>query len=503
MRSLHVTDNLELLGTLDDDSVGLLYLDPPFNSGRGYDLVGRTRQGEAAGRTVAFSDAWSWSDEADQTMGAIRSLVPSGVAELVETLVRALGRRDMAAYLVMMAPRLVEMRRVLADHGSLYLHCDSSASHYLKALLDAIFGPGNFRNELVWKRTHAHSSSRRFGPVHDTLLFYSKTNGYRWNPVYADYSSSYIERYYTHQDERGQFQLITCTAPGDREGTRAHYKWRGQLPPPGRHWAWKKEQMESFEREGRLVSSSKGVPRLKRYVDDAPGVQLQDVWTDINRLDAHSDERVGFETQKPLELLERLILASSDPGDLVLDPFAGSGTTLVMAERLGRSWMGAECSILASSIALARVRQEVDAQRVELRGFPADRPSAMRLLRTEPMAFGLWGTSMMATLANRDGQDPQVVTGSGRLRVRKRAVQLLSWVPLENMKEAPTPKVPRGRLSKLGFVLRSDRRARSLRTALESRIDVPLVEVDLNELVDRDARRRGLAESVVQAVAAA
>lgn len=503
MRTLHVADNLEMLGSLADESVGLIYLDPPFNSGRKYDLVGRSRQGQGAGRTAAFSDTFAWSDETEQTLRSLTSLVPASVAELVRSLASVLGRRDMASYLVLMAPRLVEMRRVLADHGSLYLHCDSAASHYLKVLLDAIFGAANFRNEIIWKRTHAHSSSRRFGPVHDTILFYSKTNSYRWNQAYAAYPAAYLEQYYTHEDDRGRYQLITCTAPGDRPGTRAHYEWRGQLPPPGRHWAWKREQMEAFERDDRLAHSANGIPRLKRYTDDAPGVQLQDIWTDINRLDAHSDERVGFETQKPLDLLERIILASSDPEDVVLDPFAGSGTTLVMAERLGRGWIGADNSVLAGSIALARVRQEVDAQRINLEGFPADRAAALRLLRSEPMAFGLWGTSMMATLADRKGRDTPVVTGSGRLRVRKRAVQLLSWVPLEDTDVSPTPKVPRGRLSKLGFVLRSDRRGCDLRAALQSRIDIPLVDVDLDELVDRDSRQRGLASSVIRAAATA
>jgi DNA modification methylase len=503
MRSLHVADNLQTLGSVVDESIGLIYLDPPFNSGRSYDLVGRSRQGQGAGRTAAFSDTYAWSDEAEETLRLLPSFVPSDVAELVQALARALGRRDMAAYLVMMAPRIVEMRRVLADHGSLYLHCDPAASHYLKILLDAIFGPSNFRNEIVWKRTHAHSSSRRFGPVHDTILFYSKSNNYRWNKGYAAYPVDYLERYYTHEDDRGRYQLITCTAPGDRQGTRAHYEWRGQLPPPGRHWAWKCEQMQAFEDEGRLAHSTNGVPRLKRYTDDAPGVQLQDIWTDINRLDAHSDERIGFETQKPLELLERIITASSDPGDIVLDPFAGSGTTLVTAERLNRGWIGIDSSVLAGSLALARVRQEVDAERIKLTGFPADRKAALRLLREEPMAFGFWGTSMMATLADRHGRDTRVMTGSGRLRVRKREVQLLSWVPLQGTDICATPTIPRGRLSKIGFVLQSDRRSRHLRAALERRLDVPLVDVDLDELVDRDSRQRGLASCVIRAASAA
>jgi DNA modification methylase len=499
MRSLHVADNLEILGSLADDSVGLIYLDPPFNSGRSYDLVGRSRRGGGAGRTSAFSDMFAWSHEAEQTLRTLSSLVPADIAELVRTLASGLGRRDMGAYLVMMAPRLVQMRRVLADHGSLYLHCDSSASHYLKVLLDAIFGPANFRNEIVWKRTHAHSGSRRFGPVHDTILLYSKTSGYRWNQGYAAYPTAYLEKYYTREDDHGRYQLITCTAPGDRQGTRAHYEWHGQLPPPGRHWAWKREQMEAFEREGRLIYSVNGIPRLKRYSDDAPGVQLQDIWTDINRLDAHSDERVGFETQKPLALLERIIMASSDPGDVVLDPFAGSGTTLVMAERLNRGWIGIDKSVLAGSIVLARVRQEVSAERVNLGGFPTNRGTALQLLRNEPMAYGLWGTSMMATLADREGRDTPIVTGSGRLRIRRRDVQLLSWVPLHDTDVSPVPKIPRGRLSKIGFVLRSDRRRCNLRDALQQRLDVPLMVVDLDDLVDRDSQRRGLASCVIRA----
>jgi DNA modification methylase len=502
MRSLHVADNLELLATLTAESVGLIYLDPPFNSGRSYDLVGRSRQGQGAGRTAAFSDTFAWSQDTERTLRMLPSLVPADIVELVRTLTGALGRRDISAYLVMMAPRLVEMRRVLASHGSLYLHCDAAASHYLKVLLDAIFGPSSFRNEIIWKRTHAHSGSRRFGPVHDTILFYSKTARYCWNKGYAAYPQAYLDRYYTHESERGRYQLITCTAPGDREGTRAHYEWHGTLPPPGRHWAWKREQMEVFEREGRLAYSAAGTPRLKRYTDDAPGVQLQDIWTDINRLDAHSDERVGLETQKPLELLERIIMASSNPGDVVLDPFAGSGTTLVAAERLDRGWIGVDRSILAGSIALARVRQEVDAKRVDLGGFPGDRASALRLRRVDPMAFGLWATSMMATLADRGDRDTPVMTGTGRLRIRKRTLQILSWVPLESTKSSPPPKIPRGRLAKLGFVLRLNRRARDLHAELQRRVDMPLVEVDLDELVDRDSRQRGLAGCVLRAATA-
>jgi DNA modification methylase len=497
-RALSAGDNLEELSRLESGSVALVYLDPPFASGRTYDLVNRHRAGNSGGRTEAFKDAWHSSGPVEETHNRLRQLVPEDVAETVRVLVRSLGRRDLAAYLVMMAPRLVELHRVLDERGSLYLHCDPAASHYLKVLLDQIFGPGNFRNDIIWKRTHAHSSSRRFGPVHDTLLFYSKSSSYTWNPPYAAYADGYLDRYYTLEDARGRYQLITCTAPGDRPGTKAHYEWRGMLPPPGRHWAWKEERMEELERDGRLAHSANGIPRLKRYVDDAPGVVVQDIWNDINRLDAHSDERVGFETQKPLELLERIIRASSNPGDTVLDPFTGSGTTIVAAERLERGWIGIDQSLLACSIALSRVRQDVNVSRVTLAGFPADTRSAMTLRRTEPVAFGMWGASMLATLAGREGRTPNLITGKGRLKPGSKVVQLMSWVPLADKVEPTIPPVPHGRLSKLGIVLRADRADTAFAGTIRSRLDIPIHELGLDELVDSASRSRGMASELVK-----
>jgi hypothetical protein len=256
--------------------------------------------------------------------------------------------------------------------------------------------------------------------------------------------------------------------------------------------------MEELERDGRLLYSSNGVPRLKRYVDDTPGVVLQDIWTDINRLDAHSDERVGFETQKPVSLLERIIRASSNPGDIVLDPFAGSGTTLVAAERLKRSWIGSDESLLASSIALSRVRQEVNLDRVALEGFPADTRAALRLRRVEPMAFGMWGTSMLATLASRRSRAANLITGTGRLKIRSKAVQLMSWVPLCAKAEPAMPEVPRGRLAKLGVVLRADRHDALLARAVRDTLDIPIHELELAEIVDVSSRRRGMAAELVK-----
>jgi DNA modification methylase len=497
MRRLAVADNIDALASLASGSVALVYLDPPFKSGRSYDLVDARRGERGDGRKAAFDDQWAWSSQVEGDVADLHRNVPRPVSDIVAALAKALGRRDLSAYLVAMAPRLVELHRVLADSGSLYLHCDYSASHYLRVLLDEIFGANNFRNEIVWRRTHAHSSSRRFGPVHDTILFYSKSAEYHWAPQYTAYPSHYLDAYYTHNDERGRFQLITCTAPGDRAGTRAHYRWKGKLPPPGRHWAWKKEAMEALERDGRLAHSANGIPRRKRYVDEAPGVQLQDVWSDVNRLDAHSEERVGFETQKPLALISRIIEASSRPGDVVLDPFAGSGTTLVAAEQAGRGWIGIDSSLLAGSLSLARVRQEVNLWHVDLDGFPGDRAAALSLFKHEPTAFGLWGTSMLATLADRSGRTETLVTGSGRMRIRRRQTQLKSWVPLRSSIDPATDDFPKGRLSKAGFVLRASRGVGSgLSKHLQDSLGIPVVDVPLESLVGEDCRRRGIAPEV-------
>lgn len=496
-RELTVGDCLDAVGRIASGSVALVYLDPPFNSGRTYDLVDAERNGEVSdGRTEAFEDQWRWTTDTERDLAELPSLVPRSLADLVGSLVRALGRRNLAAYLVGMAPRLFELHRVLDDRGSLYLHCDATASHYLRIVLDEIFGPGQFRNEIIWRRTHAHSSSRRYGPVHDVLLFFSKSQRYRWNTTYTAYPSRYLEQYYTHEDEHGSYQLITCTAPGDRTGTKAHYEWRGRLPPPGRHWAWKKEQMEAFEREGRLSYSANGTPRLKRYADEAPGIQIQDVWTDINRLDAHSDERVGFETQKPLALMDRIIQASTDPGDVVLDPFVGSGSTLVAAEQGGRSWIGIDASLLAGSLALARVRQQVNLRKVRLEGFPANSDEAARLRKREPLAFGLWATSMLATLAQRGDRSPSLVTGTGRLRIKRRLVQLLSWAPTRAAARADTT-MSRGRLSKVGFVVVADRHGTALASHLDQRLEIPIQAVPVETLVTAETRRHGVASQVL------
>jgi hypothetical protein len=318
-----------------------------------------------------------------------------------------------------------------------------------------------------------------------------------------DYRPAYLEEYFTHEDERGKYQLITCTAPGDRINTRAHYDWRGQLPPPGRHWAWKREQMEAFEAEGRLMYSTNGIPRLKRYVQDGQGVPLQDIWTDINRLDAHSEERIGYETQKPLALLDRIVRASSQPDDIVLDPFCGTGTSLVAAERAGRSWIGVDQSLLACSISLSRVRQDVQIRDVGLHGFPADEKAALALRRSHPSAFGLWVTSMLATLADRKVFTGSLTAGVGSVHVGRRQWDLLSWVPLRSNLDPAIPSAKLGRLAKAGFILRSGRGDAGLRKWLEKRTDIPMHDVLLDGLVAADSHKKGIAPDILRVTSAA
>ena len=249
------------------------------------------------------------------------------------------GRNAMMAYLVMMPPRLVELRRVLKPTGSLYLHCDPTAGHYLKILLDTVFGKRNFRNEIVWKRSRAHSDSRQgskhHGRIHDSILFYARTANPTWNQLYGPYDQEYVDTFYSNvEPETGRrFQYGDLTGPGGAAKGNPQYEFLGVT----RYWRYSKEKMDQLHREGRIAFRPSGtVPRLKRYLDAAQGVPLQSVWTDIRPLINFGNESLGYATQKPLALLERIIQASSNEGDVVLDPFCGCGTAVAAAEKLKR-----------------------------------------------------------------------------------------------------------------------------------------------------------------------
>ena len=345
-------DNLYILRGMNSECVDLIYLDPPFNSNKNYSApVGS----KAAG--AAFKDTWTLSDLDVAWMGLISDEQPS-IANLLHTagLTHAKG---MQSYLTMMAVRLLEMWRVLKPTGSIYLHCDPTAGHYLKLLMDAIFGHDNFRSEIAWKRTGSHGGSKRWGPIHDTILFYSKSDGYGWKKTYQEYESSYVEEYYRFEDEKGRYQLVSLTGAGTRLGDSGR-PWLGVNPTDsGRHWAVPiaplqrafpdidltalstQEKLDLLNQAGLVYWPARGtIPRQKRYLEEGSGVPIQDIVDDIPPVGAHAKERIGYPTQKPLALLGRIIAASSNPGDVVLDPFCGCATACVAAENLGRQWVG-------------------------------------------------------------------------------------------------------------------------------------------------------------------
>ena len=352
-KTIWTGDNLDILRGLNSETVDLIYLDPPFNSNRNYSApVGS----KAAG--AAFKDTWTLSDLDVAWMGLIADEQPA-IANLLHTASLTHGK-GMQSYLTMMAIRLMEMRRVLKDTGSIYLHCDPTASHYLKLLMDAIFGAGSFRSEITWKRTSAHSDTRQgrrqHGRIRDLLLFYTRSDEWTWNPTYTDYDPEYIANFYKHvePETNRKYRLDNLTGPGGAAKGNPQYEVMGVT----RYWRYSQEQMELLIDEGRVVQTRPGtVPQYKRYLDEIPGVPLQDLWTDIRPIQSQSRERIGFPTQKPLALLERIIRTSSEEGDMVLDPFCGCATACVAADKLGRGWVGIDISPKAVELVNMRLGQ--------------------------------------------------------------------------------------------------------------------------------------------------
>jgi len=398
--TLYYGDNLDILRRyVADESVDLVYLDPPFNSNATYNVLFAEHSGEkAASQIRAFEDTWTWDESAAWSLA---QMVEAGgkVSDALRAFHTLLGPSNMLAYLAMMAPRLVELRRVLKPTGSLYLHCDPTASHYLKLLMDAVFGAECFLNEITWKRTHAHGDSRRrFAWLSDTLLFYAKSPQYRFTRQYLSYSPEYIEKYYRHVDENGRrYQLVTLRSPHPRPNLTYDYKG---YKPHANGWAVSREVIEKLDAEGRLYfpKDKGGAIREKYFLDEMPGVAAGDIWTDILPISAQAAERLGYPTQKPEALLERIIEASSSPGDTVLDPFCGCGTAVAVAQKLERHWVGVDITHLAITLIKTRLR---DAFRIEagkdyaVVGEPASEPDAQALAASDPWQFQWWALGLV------------------------------------------------------------------------------------------------------------
>ncbi len=423
-------DNLDILrDRIATESVDLIYLDPPFNSNRSYNvLFGNTHGEDARAQIEAFDDTWTWAPETEQLyIEMLSGAAPARVADALQAMHNLVGEGELMAYLVMMAARLVELHRVLKPTGSIYLHCDPTASHYLKVLLDAVFGPRNFRTEIVWKRSSAHSDTKQgraqHGRIHDVILFYSKSDRWIWNPIHTAYTDAYVEERFVHREPNGRrykdadltaakpggdtsFEWRikalegTTTWTGDPEGEwqtpKPGWVYRGVPPSSGRYWAYSRDNFLSFHTEDLLYYTAKGTPRLKQYADELDGVSPQDLWTDIPPINSQAKERLGYPTQKPQALLERIIAASSNEGDLVLDPFCGCGTTIAAAQALGRRWVGIDVTFIAIDLVRRRMEdaygEKLD---YELHGIPRDLGGAKALFRESPFDFERWAVSMV------------------------------------------------------------------------------------------------------------
>jgi len=428
--TLFYGDNLPILREyIADDSIDLIYLDPPFNSNRSYNVLFKDESGqEAESQITVFDDTWHWSRSAEETYHGLVTQAPERVGTMIGALHQFIGRNQVMAYLVMMAARLVELHRVLKPTGSLYLHCDPMASHYLKVVLDTIFGVMSYRNEIAWKRSSAHSDTRqgmrRYGRIRDILLFYTKTLDYTWNPQYTPYTPDYLETEYRHvtANERHYKETdLTAAKPGgDTEyewyvkrpigqgvrwqtdfeeefrNPKPGWEYRAVRPYKGRYWAFSKNNMIEFAHENRLIYRETGMPRLIHFADEMVGIPLQDLWTDIQP--ALGTQDLGYPTQKPLALLERIISASSNPGDVVLDPFCGCGTAIVAAQKLGRHWIGIDITHLSIALQKNRLKDMFGLEPKRdyaVIGEPEDLGAARQLAHDDRFQFQWWALSLI------------------------------------------------------------------------------------------------------------
>ena len=423
MNRLYYGDCFTIMQEFGLASVDLIYLDPPFNSNRQYNAIYKDETGRPLPEQIdAFCDMWELDEERDRAIRTMPVLMrESGIddatVELWRLWMQALRGTQprLLAYLSYMAQRLLIMHRILKPTGSLYLHCDPTASHYIKALLDAIFGHQNFRNEIIWRRISAHNSARRWGPIHDTLLFYSRGDNYTWNRIFQEYDKEYVDRNYRHSDERGHYRLGDLTGSGIRSGESGQ-PWQHIDPTKnGRHWAVPTEEslpadiplpahysemalherLDVLDESGLIYWPSRGtMPRFKGYISMADGVSIQDIIWDISPIGAQANERLGYATQKPTALLERLIASSSNPGDVVLDPFCGCATTMEAAQKLGREWIGIDIAIHAiKRVARVRLTERlglVEGQDFTVEGVPRTVEGAQDLWERDKYHFQKW-----------------------------------------------------------------------------------------------------------------
>lgn len=409
---LYFGDNLAILREhVPDESVDLIYLDPPFNSKATYNVLFQEKNGtQSAAQITAFEDTWHWGIETEE---AFQEVVKQGgkIGTLLDALRQFLGTNDMMAYLTMMAIRLVELQRVLKLSGGIYLHCDPTASHYLKLLLDAVFGYRAYRNEVIWQRTSSHSDAKKWAHVHDVLLYYCKGSHCTWNASYKLHDPEYVRKFYRHQDEKGIYRLheiIRTASMGPRPNLV--YEYKGYTP----EWGWRmvREKLEELDSDGRIVWSKSGRPYRKQYLHEKKGAAVTSIWDDIPPISAHAKENLPYPTQKPEALLERIIMASSNEGDVVLDPFCGCGTAIAVAECLHRRWIGIDITHLAITLMRHRLHDSFDDDLTpyEVIGDPKDLASARALAEEDRYQFEWWALGLVDA---RPGQDKKKGADTG------------------------------------------------------------------------------------------
>ena len=390
---LYFGDNLQILREhVDDESVDLIYLDPPFNSNQSYNILFREENGtNSAAQVHAFEDTWHWNVASEEALSDIFKNATPRVVDMTRGFLSFLGRNQFTSYLVMMTPRLLELHRVLRETGSIYLHCDHTASHYLKILLDSTFGLENYRNEIVWKRSNPKShTSQNFPTSTDTIFRYTKSNKYLYHQPYGEHDPDYVEKSYKYSDENGRYRLLPLLNPNDNRPNLT-YEFLGVT----RVWRWTRERMQKAYEDGIVMQLKPGsVPQYKKYLHESKGRTVTNLWDDITP--ATGNEALGYPTQKPEALLERIIKASSNEGDVLLDPFCGCGTTITVAERLDRRWIGIDITHLAIALMKNRLEDTFGAEvSYEVVGEPLDLSGARALAKQDRYQFQWWAISLV------------------------------------------------------------------------------------------------------------
>ena len=419
---LYFGDNLDIMQALNDEIADLIYLDPPFNSNANYNMIFKSPDGLAPpSQIVAFDDTWEWTEESSKTYD---KLLESGteIASLIRGLKDVIGINSMLAYITMMTIRLIEMRRLLKKNGNICLHCDPLASHYIKIVMDAIFGARSFKNELVWLRAGAKNKGsqhapKKFGSSHDIILFYAKNSKLAFfDPPKIEYSEAELHKKFPYIDEHGRYNTTTPLFREPSLGTRPNlcYTWKNFTNPHPSGWRVKKEKLDEMYKEGRILIDGNTIKR-KAYLHEYKGNNMNDVWVDIPI--AGGKERLQYPTQKPLALLERIIMATTKEGGLVLDPFCGCGTAVHAAEKLGRNWIGIDVTPLAIRLIEKRMNDAFGKQ-VFVQGVPSSLDSAEELARRDPFKFELWAVSLIPHLMpNKKQVADGGIDGKGYVKV--------------------------------------------------------------------------------------